>query len=224
MIQFISESHLASHARDLLTSRGWTVYPEIRGIDLVGVSPLNQIYAIECKMDFNTAVLKQCWGRLPHVDAAVALIPGTRHYRLRQSSFECTLAKELGLGVWSADTSLTELLIPRVRPRQTDEVSSVLVPQARNHTQPGLPSCRRWGKWDVLQERYVSYLLGVAGGSDIGYNLRLAIIAVEPELGGKRTPLLQKNLESRERLIACRRWAKLELVNSSPQRVRLLAC
>ena len=208
MIHYISETHLATQARQLLTDGGWTVYPEIAGIDLVGVSPSGQVYAFECKLQLNTSVIRQCWRRLPYVNAAIALVPRCRTYM----TFERETARAFGIGIWEVREKLHPFLLECPRPLEKTDVKDSLHPAALNHTQPGKASCRRWGKWDVLQERYVDYLRNRKS-----VWLREAIIAVEPELRGKRTPLRQRDYEIRCALILNRRWRKLAIVGNQLQ-------
>jgi hypothetical protein len=206
MPHYETESDFAVDLRGHLEDEGWVVYPEICGIDLVGVSPDQRLYAIETKMKFGAAVMQQCWKRLPYANAVVA---ATCRYPERGYSREC--AKVFGIGLWTVnhrkDAPYLKTVLPPVqREIQDPRVKNLLQAAAINHTLPGKPSCTTWNEWDALQEKYVEFLTA-HGPSPIA----LAISVVEPQYKAKRVLVRQPIIESRSHLIECRRWRKLSL-------------
>lgn len=222
MTSYDSEAAYAAELQLLLRENGWRVYPEIAGIDLVAISPQEELYAIETKLRFGHAVLEQCWKRLPFANAVIAATPCLRSYGpkaavgdkyvvrdydwMHGDSYDRQCGRLFGIGLWVPGNPFTEVEPPVKRKIQDTRVKDLLMDAAENHTDPGKASCRRWSEWDVLQEKYVEHLRAYGQG-DLGQ----VIVTVEPQLRGKRCLITQAHYDSRRYLIACGRWRKLAL-------------
>lgn len=202
---FVDEAAFAAEFLLHLKELGWRTYPEILGVDIVGISPDEKLYAFETKMKFGDAVIAQCWKRLPYVHAAVAVVPYVDEYKKNYDYHE-SCVKVFGLGVWGFNGKrIRAHHDPHLRELQSTRIKDVLVAAAETGRAPGAKGGHSWSQWDCLQEKYLEQL------KDGPKPIEVIIAQVEPDLRGKRCLVRKCHRESREHLITSGRWRKLEL-------------
>jgi hypothetical protein len=212
-----SEVELCHTIRPLFEADGSTLYPEIQGIDYLAVKGETYI-AIEVKTTMCAKVVEQAWDRLNSglVNGATICVP-YEHFVSANNMFWREVCTKLSVGIitYRNGKLLTEVPMS-LRPREKEDLTALLRPEALQHTQAGMPSCKRWGELDVIQCKYVDYIKNVDGYlycNQDRFSLDLAIAAVQPEFVGKRGKVLQKGRDYVAALIYWNRWSKLGLDN-----------
>lgn len=206
-----SEVELCQTIRPLFEQDGAVLYPEIRGIDYLAVKDDNYI-AIEVKTTMCAKVVEQAWDRLRSglVNGATICIP-YEQFVSANNIFWMEVCAKLSVGIitYRRGKLITEVPMQLI-PREKDDLTPLLRPEAREHTQAGMPSCKRWGELDVIQCKYVDFFTYNGFTST---TLDAAIMHVQPEFVGKRGKVLQKGRDYVASLIYWGRWAKLGLVD-----------
>lgn len=227
---YASEAELARDCMQLMEASGWTVYPEILGIDLV-CERSGYLLAIEAKQELNWKVLEQAFERRPLVNAVCVCVPGHSDYgspcdrwrwgatsgRLMTSTMEYNGIGLLWVGRTHPESgprmTIVRQAVAGVRSRE--EILPLLVPEARTHTVPGMPSCKRWSHWDVLELKYVDAIRKATPTryEEFHGKFRLEMIIAKVEPGGLRRDgaPLAKTIDRVCALILNGRWHRLRL-------------
>lgn len=202
-----SEVELCHLIKPLLEADGSVLYPEVMGMDYLAVKD-NLYIAIEVKTVMCAKVVEQAWERKHSglVDGATILIPHDNFVRANKK-FWIEICTKLGLGIMTYHYGgLKTIVTMSLSPREKEDITPLLRPEALVHTEAGLPSCKRWGELDLIQCKYLDYI-----GSDNCVDLDNAIKNVQPEFVGKRGGVLQKGRDYVAMLILGGRWPKLRL-------------
>ena len=203
-----SEVELCQTIRPLFEADGSVLYPEIQGIDYLAVKDDNYV-AIEVKTAMCAKVVEQAWERLHSglVNGATICIP-LEQFVSANTIFWREVCTKLSVGIITYGRGKLCTEVPMtLRPREKDTLTKLLIPEALQHTQAGMPSCKRWGELDVTQCKYVDFLTEYGPKT----SMDAAIMHVQPEFVGKRGKVLQKGRDYVASLVYWGRWAKLGL-------------
>ncbi len=206
---FDSETELASAAVAQFKLQGYTVYPELHGIDFVLTIPDptvqegKRIIAVEAKLSYNIKVLEQAWQHRRIAHEVAICIP--------RSSWGWSTAKEmlelLDIGVFTVhrgynynpyatpETPRTYVLKQEVIAEgkhylESPTLLGSMIPEAETWTEPGRPSPRSFTPWRVQEITYAKYIAanpGVTVGDllkahhDYGINMRTKKPKVIPQ-------------------------------------------
>jgi len=182
-LAFDSETELASAAVAQFKSQGYTVYPELHGIDFVLTIPDptvqegKRVIAVEAKLNYNVKVLEQAWQHRRFAHEIAICIPC--------GAWTGSAAKEmlelLDIGVFTVrrgyvanpyatpETPRTYILRKEVIAEgkhylENPALLGSMIPEAETWTEPGKPSPRSFTPWRVQE---IAYAKSVAANPGI---------------------------------------------------------
>jgi hypothetical protein len=153
-----SEKELAKAIVDELRASGWTVYPELKDIDIVASKPDEtrtrglRVIGIECKKHFNLTVLAQAFGKKRYVDE---MYVGVSQGWKNNENFGCQIAKKFGLGVYfvqkyfsyrekTAQYKVKLEVEAELFPRKTSSIEKLFDPEAETFAEAGQAGGKQW--------------------------------------------------------------------------------
>jgi hypothetical protein len=153
-----SEKELAKAIVDNLRDSGWTVYPELKDIDIVAVrsdetrSRGLRVIGIECKKHFNLTVLAQAFDKKRYVDE---MYVGVSQGWKNNENFGCQIAKKFGFGVYFVKKYISyQKNTPQYKvgleveaefvPRKTSSIEKLFDPEAETFAEAGQAGGKQW--------------------------------------------------------------------------------
>lgn len=183
-----SEKELAKVIVDYLKGEGWTMYPELCGIDIIATkentdSPNGiKVIGIECKKHFNLRVLSQAYEKRRFVDQMyVGVSDGWKN----DEHFGCKIARTFGYGVFFVKKmhdyrnrcftySLKEVVEPETCNRTRFDVDKLFDPRAENYAEAGQAGGKCWSEF-----RKTAYTLTDYVTVNPGKSLKDVVAAIE---------------------------------------------
>ena len=166
MVTFKSETELARVVVRYMRDHGWEVWQEVDGFyDLLGTKN-GQLWGIETKLHFGTAVLAQAWRRGASLHWVSVAVPAGPKDKL-QRSFLLKVARDNGIGVlrvqdpyaYGSKASVTERVPPKLkRARGADRLLARLGAIPQDYAEAGTNRGGYWTSFKGTCERVVAFV------------------------------------------------------------------
>lgn len=185
MMVFTSETELARVVVQHLRDEGWQVWQEVDGFfDLIATKN-NQLWGIETKLHFGTAVLAQAWRRGASLHwVSVAVPPGPKDEL--QRTFLLKVARDNGIGVLRVTPgykrwNVAERVAPKLkRARGADKLLARLGTIPQDFVEAGTNRGGYWTTFKGTCERVVAFV-----GEHPGCTIKEVVEAVPTHYASK---------------------------------------